>query len=145
MLKILRKHISCGSYEFDVCINRDIAVRALEEFPDLSEYVFTNAKENAKTKNVKNIDEFDILLDNIRKKKTSELYKQEENLRKCVEFAFPLMLKVSGSDIDVNEFIAFVTENNVDDEFFASMYEFILLGFTQREVIEQRKVNFSMK
>ena len=41
MLKDYRKHISCGVYEFDIAIDRNIAVRALEEYPKLSEYVFT--------------------------------------------------------------------------------------------------------
>ena len=33
-MRKLIKHISCGEYEFDVAINRDISVKCFEEFAD---------------------------------------------------------------------------------------------------------------
>ena len=142
-MKELRKHISCGIYEFDVAIDRNIAVRALEEYPTLSEYVFTQAKKNV-NRNPKDIDEVDILVNSIKNKETSELYNQEEVLKECVKFAFPLMLEKTGSNLNAKEIIEYVYENGVADEFNAVIYEMILLGFTQREVTK-KKVNFSMK
>lgn len=145
MLKDYRKHISCGVYEFDIAIDRNIAVRALEEYPKLSEYVFTQAKQSINKTNNKKVDEIDILVENIKSKKTSELYEQEELLKECVKFAFPLMLaKAGNNDLNAKEIIDYIYENGVADEFNAGVYEFILLGFTQREVTK-KKVNFSMK
>lgn len=141
-----RKHISCGIYEFDIAIDRDIAVRALEEYPTLSEYVFTQAKQSVNNPNRnKGVDEVDILIENIKSKKTSELYKQEELLKECVKFAFPLMLEKAGNDgLDAQAIINYIYENGVADDFNTGVYEMILLGFTQREVTK-KKVNFSMK
>lgn len=142
-MKILRKHISCGIYDFDVAIDRDIAVRALEEYPTLSEYVFTQAKKNVNQKQ-KDVDEVDILINSIKNKEASTLYEQEEVLKECVKFAFPLMLEKAGSNLNAKEIIEYIYENGVEDDFNAGIYEMILLGFTQREVTK-KKVNFSMK
>jgi len=144
-IRQLRKHVECGIYNFDVVVNRDIAIRALEEYPKLSEYVFTKAKENAKKNTNKPVDEVDILIENIKSKSTSQLYEQDKELEECIKFAFPLMLKAAGNDdLDANEIIEYIYDNGVADDFNAGMYEFILLGFTQREVTK-KKVNFSMK
>lgn len=142
-MKILRKHISCGIYDFDVAIDRDIAVRALEEYPTLSEYVFTQAKKNVNQKQ-KDVDEVDILINSIKNKEASTLYEQEEVLKECVKFAFPLMLEKAGSNLNAKGIIEYIYENGVEDDFNAGIYEMILLGFTQREVTK-KKVNFSMK
>lgn len=140
------KHIECGKYSFDVVINRDIAVRSMEAFPDLAEYIFNQAKQELKENKKNSIkDEFDLIVENIREKKMSEFFKQEELLKECVKFAFPLMLKESGSNENAQEIIDYVYENGVDDKFNAGIYEMILEGFTQREVSSKPKVNFSMK
>lgn len=144
MLKDYRKHISCGIYDFDIVIDRDIAVRALEEYPKLSEYVFTHAKQSINKPENKKVDEIDILIENIKSKKTSELYEQEEQLKECVKFAFPLMLARAGSDLNAQEIINYIYKNGVADDFNTGVYEMILLGFTQREVTK-KKVNFSMR
>lgn len=143
-MKELRKHIACGVYDFDVAIDRNIAVRALEEYPTLSEYVFTQAKKNVNKTTPKDVDEIDILVNSIKNKETSTLYDQEEVLKDCVKFAFPLMLAKTGSNLNAKEIIDYIYENGVADEFNAGIYEMILLGFTQREVTK-KKVNFSMK
>lgn len=144
-MKSLTKHIECGKYSFDVVINRDIAVKAMEEYPDLAEYVFNQAKKEIKEKDNGKKDEIDILVANIKSKQTSEMFRQEELLKECVKFAFPLMLKESGCAYDAKEIIDYIYENGVEDDFNAAMYELILLGFTQREVSTKPKVNFSMK
>lgn len=143
-MKELTKHIECGKYDFNVSIDRDIAVKALEEVPELSAYIFETAKTELNTKVKKNVDEVDILVSNIKNKKTSELIEQEKNLQECVKFAFPLMLKKAGSNLNAKEIIDYIYENGVDDEFNAGIYEMILLGFTQRGVVE-KKIGFSMK
>lgn len=145
-IRQLRKHVECGIYNFDVVVNRDIAVRALEEYPDLSEYVFTKAKENAKKKvGDKPVDEVDMIIESIKTKSTSQLWAQDKELEECVKFAFPLMLKAAGNDeLNADEIIEYIYDNGVADDFNAGMYEFILLGFTQRGVTK-KKVNFSMK
>lgn len=142
-MKILRKHVECGEYEFDVAVDRDIAIDVMEAFPDLCDYMFTKAKESAYKKEKKNETDMDFLMKNIREKKLHEMYKQEEELENCVKYAFPKMLKKAGSDLDANKIIDYIYENGVEAEFNAGMYEFILMGFTQREVAE-RKVRFSM-
>lgn len=144
-MKTLTKHIDCGIYSFDVAIDRDIAIRAMEAFPDLAAYVFEQAKQEVKNKGNKKKDEFDVLIENIRAKTTSQMMKSEENLKECVKFAFPLMLAKAGSDLNSEEVIAYIYDNNVDDEFNIGIYEMIMLGFTQSEVPDKPKVNFAMR
>ena len=150
--RIFKKHIECGIYSFDVAIDRDIATRAMEAYPSLCEYVFTQAKEGAKkaiaarksNKKVEQPDEVDILIENVKAGKMSEMIEQDKVLAECVKFAFPLMLKKAGSDLNANVLIQYIYDNGVSEDFNAGMYELILMGFTQREVAE-KKVNFSMK
>ena len=142
-MKILRKHIECGEYSFDIAVDRDIAVRTMEAFPDLCEYMFTKARESAGKIEAKT-DDFQFLMDSIHKKELHKLYEQERNYEEFIKYAFPLMLKKAGSDLDAKEIINYVYENGVDTEFNTALYEFILMGFTQGEVTKKKKVNFSI-
>lgn len=144
MLKILTKHIECGKYSFKVAIDRDIAIKSLEAFPELSAYIFNTAKAESKKPKGAARDEVDILVDNIKTGKTSELAKREDEVLECVKFAFPLMLAKAGETLDAKELIAYMEENGVIEDFTTGMYELILMGFTQREVAK-KKVGFSMK
>lgn len=151
-MRTFRKHIDCGIYSFDVVINRDIAVAVLEEFPNLSEYVFTTMRDKANEyakqinegKKIKEPDEIDILVDNIKKKKLRDSAERNVDLQASVKFAFPMMLKAAGSNLDAETLINYIYDNGVDSEFNVGIYEMILLGFTQREVTT-KKVDFSMK
>lgn len=142
-MKILRKHVVCGEYEFDVAIDREIATDAMEAFPDLCEYMFTTAKQNLNKKGDK-VDEVDLLIDNIRNKKLREMWKYESQLGEMVKYAFPKMLKKAGSDLDAQKIIDYIYENEVDGEFNGGMFEFIVTVFTQREATAKKKVSFSM-
>ena len=146
-MKTLTKHIECGKYSFDVAIDREIAIKAMEEYPDLAEFVFNQAKKELKTpkSSTKQKDEIDLLIDNIRSKKTQELLNREEMLKECAKFAFPLMLKKAGSELNAEEIIDYIYENNVESEFSSGIYEMILKGFTQSEVLGKPKTNFAMK
>lgn len=143
-MKILTKHIECGKYSFNVSIDRDIAVKSLEEFPELSEYIFSTANEESKKAKGGQVDGVDILIKNIKNKKTSELLKHEENLSLCVKFAFPLMLAKANETLNAKEVMDYIYDNGAGEDFEEGIYEMILLGFTQREVVK-RKVGFSMK
>lgn len=151
-MRTFRKHIDCGIYSFDVVVDRDIAVKVMEEFPNLCDYVFTTARDSANKyakarsqgKQIKAPDELDVMLENVRNKKMGEMLERDKELQESVKFAFPLMLERAGSDLDANEIINYIYENGVDGEFNSGIYELVLLGFTQREV-HTKKVNFSMK
>ena len=151
-MRTFRRHIKCGIYSFDVVINREIAIEVMEEFPQLAEYVFTTMKESAnkyaeklnRGEKIKAPDEFDVLIANIHNKKLKETAERDVDLQASVKFAFPLMLKASGSNLDAQTIIDYIYENGVDGEFNSGIYEMVILGFTQREV-NTKKVDFSMK
>lgn len=143
-MKIFKKHIKCGVYEFDVGIDRNIAIEAMEEYPELSEYVFKEARRGLQEKRSKDFDELDFMIESIKSKKMSQFFRQEELLESCVKFAFPKMLKKAGSDLDADKIIEYIYENGVDAEFNSGIFELILMGFIQREA-KEKKVSFSMK
>lgn len=143
-MKTLKKHIDCGVYSFDVVIDRDIAIEALEEYPALAEYVFTQAEEGAKKPSTKKETETDFVIRAIKEKRLKDYFQTAEMLKECAKFAFPKMLKKAGSDLNAQEIIEYVYENNVQEEFCSNIFELVILGFTQREV-GAKKVSFSMR
>lgn len=143
-MKTLKKHIDCGVYSFDVAIDRDIAIEALEEYPALAEYVFTQAEESAKKPSTKKETETDFVIRAIKEKRLKDYFQTAELLKECAKFAFPKMLKKAGSDLNAQEIIEYVYENNVQEEFCSNIFQLVILVFTQREV-GVKKVNFSMK
>lgn len=143
-MKTLKKHIEVGKYSFDIVVNRDIATSAMDFVPELSAYIFEQAKLAVNNKTNKVPDEFDILYAAAKKGEINQMSKREEQVAECVRLAFPKMLKAAGENLNANEIIDYIYENGVDEEFNAGVYEMILLGFFQREV-SSKKVNFSMK
>lgn len=143
-MKTLKKHIEVGKYSFDIVVNRDIATSAMDSVPELSAYIFEQAKLAVNNKTNKVPDEFDILYAAAQKGEINQMSKREEQVAECVRLAFPKMLKAAGENLNANEIIDYIYENGVDEEFNAGVYEMILLGFFQREV-SSKKVNFSMK
>lgn len=143
-MKTLKKHIEVGKYSFDLVVNRDIATSAMDSVPELSAYIFEQAKLAVNNKTTKVPDEFDILYAAAKKGEINQMSKREEQVAECVRLAFPKMLKAAGENLNANEIIDYIYKNGVDEEFNAGVYEMILLGFFQREV-SSKKVNFSMK
>lgn len=143
-MKTLKKRIEVGKYSFDIVVNRDIATSAMDSVPELSAYIFEQAKLAVNNKTNKVPDEFDILYAAAKKGEINQMSKREEQVAECVRLAFPKMLKAAGENLNANEIIDYIYENGVDEEFNAGVYEMILLVFFQREV-SSKKVNFSMK
>jgi hypothetical protein len=140
-MKKLIKHIDCGKYSFGVGINREIAVETFEAFPQLTEYIFERAEKGEQ----ENIDSPTFIKQLLEKKELSKLIQISDQIGECVKFAFPKMLKLAEETLDVNELIEYIVENGVEQEFNQGVFEIILQGFTQREVVPEKKVNFSIK
>lgn len=132
-MKTLKKRITVGDYSFEIGTNRDIAVRAMEEYPDFALYVFS--QQGAELV-------FEDALKNKQLSKYFEILKQEKDI---ILYAFPLMYEeANGKKLDFEkEFYAFLEDNNAMDVFVSKVFEFLMLGFTQKE--NKPKVKLELK
>ena len=133
-MKILTKRITVGDYSFDISADRDIAVKAFQEFPDFAKYVFTKA----------NLTEKQLLESAIDNKELDKLLNIQEQERSLVFYAFPFMVAKANGSIDIDEFYKFLEDNSVTDVFVEKVFEFLMLGFFQKEKATP-KVKFELK
>lgn len=134
-MKILKKHISVGEYEFDVGINRELVADAFEAFPDLIEILLTNSGGN----------ETDMILKAVKEKKLHQMLDANAQIEEFVKFCFPKMLEMVGDDSSPDEIIAYIYENEADEIFNSEMFKFICSGFTPDTAERKPKVKFKMK
>lgn len=140
-MKTLTKHISVGTYEFDVGIDRNITVDVFEHFPDLMEYLLEN----------KTSDENKIVIEAIKGKTLGKLLDSTDQILELVKYAFPFLLEKADKEKGTNnaekadEIIAYVYENEVESEFSNALFEFVCLGFTSDTNERKPKVKFVMK
>jgi len=132
-MKTLKKRITVGDYSFEIGTNRDIAVKAMEEYPDFAVYVFS--QQGAEVS-------FEDALKNKQLSKYLDILKQEKDI---ILYAFPLMYEeANGKKLDFKkEFYAFLEDNNAMDVFVSKVFEFLMLGFTQKE--NKPKVKLELK
>ena len=141
-MKILTKNVTVGDYEFKVAIDRNIMADAFEQFPDLMEYLLKNS---GKAK-----DDSEFLIEAIKNKNLHTVVQSGDDIKALVKYAFPKMLekadKEYGTDnlSKADEILAYIEENEVDEIFSASMFEFICLGFTKETTEKKPKVKFTM-
>lgn len=136
-MKILTKRITVGDYSFDISTDRDIAVKAFQEFPDFAKYVFTKA----------NLTEKQLLESAIDNKELDKLLNIQEQEKDLVLYAFPYMYAKANSvsqDGFIEEFLTFIEGNGVMDVFVEKVFEFLMLGFSQKEKATP-KVKFELK
>lgn len=136
-MKLLEKNVTLGEMKFKVAVNRDIAIKSFEEFPELIEYIISQENSGA-------TDEQSVFMNALRGKKLKALYDMEENLAKLIEFALPLMLETAGDTSDAMAIIEYAKENDADSILNSAMLEFLMQGFSQRGLAEP-KIKFSMK
>lgn len=132
----LKRTCTLGEKEFKIVVNRDIAVKSFEEFPDTIIYLKQKAKNNMNE---------DTFFENaLKNKELSKLFETNDSLSDLVKFALPLMLAKANDNSNADEIIAYAEENGVIDDFNAQMFELISSAFTPREQ-GKPKVKFSMK
>lgn len=127
------KHCSVGEYEFDVAINREIMRKGFKKCPTLWRMT-AQAQQNKA--DFSDVDKFLDLLD--------EAEKVNEELPIYVATVLPDMLELAGEKLDSAEIIKYCIKNQVDDQFYAKIYEFTLMGFTDGKSVKNPKVTVSL-
>lgn len=122
--------------EFSVSVDREIAVKTLEEFPELLEYFVSS--EN------KTIEKDSSFIEMIKSKQLSKILEMNNQIGEAISFALPQMLKKAQDKSNAKKIIEYAIENGVDQEMYAGLWEFLLEGFTQGE-LGSPKIKFSMK
>lgn len=133
-MKELIKKVEIGEYNFDIKINRDIALTVAEKEPEFFEKLFSNSNRDTKI-NFKNVG------------KLRELFEMNDfisiNSARIVNVALPLMLV--NEKLNAKEIIKYVSDNDADEIFNNAMVEFILMGFTNNELDKKPKVKFVIR
>ena len=137
-IKVLEKTVTLGEKVFKVGTDRNIAVKAFEEHPELIEYLVN--KQGA----IGNADDTAFFLEAIKKKELGTLFDMENKLADLIAFALPMMLKKVGDQSNAGEIISYAKDNGADTILNNAMLEFLVQGFTQRELAKP-KIKFSMK
>lgn len=136
-MKLLEKQVTLGEMEFKVATNRDIAIKTFEQFPDLMEYLISQ-------KGQSNASEEEFFIETLKKKELSKLFDMDNKLADLIAYALPLMLKTANDNSSAVEIIDYAKENGADGVFNSAILEFLMQGFTQRELAKP-KIKFSMK
>lgn len=136
-MKVLEKQVTLGEMEFRVATNRDISIKTFEQFPDLMEYLISQ-KGNQST------NEEEFFIEALKKKELSKLFDMDNKLGELIAYALPLMLKSANDNSNAVEIIDYAKENGADGVFNSAILEFLMQGFTQRELAKP-KIKFSMK
>ena len=137
-LKFLTKTVELGEKKFKVAVDRDIACDAFEQFPNLIEYLMKKEVKNRKENDA------DFFLNALKNKELKQLFNMEKQISELIGFALPLMLDKAGDSSDADEIIQYAKDNNAEQIFNNGMLEFIIQGFTPRELAVP-KIKFSMK
>ena len=136
-MKLLEKQVTLGEMEFKVASNREIAIKTFEQFPDLMEYLISQ-------KGQSNANEEEFFIEVLKKKELSKLFDMDNKLADLIAYALPLMLKTANDNSSAVEIIEYAKENGADGVFNSAILEFLMQGFTQRELAKP-KIKFSMK
>lgn len=136
-MKLLEKQVTLGEMNFKVATNREIAIKTFEQFPDLMEYLISQ-------KGQSNANEKEFFIEALKKKELSKLFDMDNKLADLIAYALPLMLKTANDNSPAVEIIEYAKENGADGVFNSAILEFLMQGFTQRELAKP-KIKFSMK
>jgi len=130
------KKVEVGDYKFNISVNREIALKVSEEFPEFITKILDNSNKNNDIATV------------IKENRLRELFDINdfinENLSKVVKFALPLLLAEAGEKLDSNKIISYIIDNEVDEVFNIRVWEFILSVFTKGGQDKKPKVKFVM-
>ena len=112
-------------------------IKTFEQFPDLMEYLISQ-------KGQSNANEEEFFIEALRKKELSKLFDMDNKLADLIAYVLPLMLKTADDNSSAVEIIEYAKENGADGVFNSAILEFLMQGFTQRELAKP-KIKFSMK
>lgn len=130
------KKIEVGDYKFNVSVNREIALKVSEEFPEFITKILDNSNKNNDISSI------------IKENRLRELFDINdyinENLSKVIKFSLPLLLQEAGEKLNSDKIISYIIENEVDEIFNAKIWEFILSVFTKGGQDKKPKVKFVM-
>ena len=121
----LIKEVEFGELKFKISINRDIALKVSEKFPEFISRAIDASDRPSVKDAIKNGELRQLLNENDY---------INEMLPKIVEYVFPLILSEAGDKTKAEDIIKYAIENDADEILYSKIWEFILLGFTQREV-----------
>lgn len=130
----LKKHCVVGKYEFDICVDRNMVLNAYknnEKYWLLQNKVVKNSSKFENTENL-NIDNVKFLAD-----LQDELFAE---IPKVVRYILPEMVDKAESTLDVDEFLKYCEEQNVEQLFYEGIIEFLNLGFTNGKIVKEPKV-----
>ena len=139
-MKTLTKVVTLGKLKFTLGVDRDIAIKGFEEYPDVLEFLISK-KDLVNEKN-----EESMFLKMLKSKELSNMYKVEDRIGELVAFVLPLMLKKGGEngDITARDILDYAEENGATTVVNSSFLELLMQAFFQGE-LEKPKVKFSMK
>ncbi|NCC99911.1 MAG: hypothetical protein EOL95_09480 [Bacteroidia bacterium] len=134
-------------YSFKIVINRDIALRCLENNTKVANYILYGNdkvdKEKLKGKNEKEIAKY--MVEN---KLLSETIEMQDNIQEFIKSAFEEMYNAgnnSFSNTDKKEILNSMNENiDYDDEFFKKIYDFFMSGLRKGEETHKPKFKVIM-
>lgn len=150
----LTKHFSFGEMEFDVAINRDMAVRAYKQVPQLFNAILKTGNLYKKNLEDLSLDEY-LALENINKQRT-ECYPilVEYILVEMLEFAETDLKDFKDYSLYANAIIDYCKENDIYEDYYLEndegeyeeeqgicslLGDFVALGFTQGNTQMKKK------
>lgn len=133
----LIKEIEFGEKVFKVAINREIALKVAEEYPDFIAEVMERSTD------------YKDISTMVRDGKLREALDTTDYLAKgcipIVEYALPYMLAEAKSNENAKDILDYAKENDAIQTFSLGIWEIILMGFTNSGVVEAPKVKFTIK
>ena len=145
IMTIYKKTVTVGKYEFNISVDRDMVADAFDKYPKLLTLIIKYSDGN------ENPDEKAILLRAIEDGNFKTLLKSNEEIAEIVKYLFPLMLKKADKFYETDnasksqEILDYIYENEADEVFFSSVFEFIVSVFTDGVEEKKPKVKFVMK
>lgn len=137
---VLKKHVEMGELKFDIGVDRVIVADVFDNFPD----------QLATMLDIYGAGDEDIV-SMAKGKRLKQFVLFNERKIEVIKYALPQMLQKAsevGEQQDyekkASEIISFAEDNDIQ-EFFDSVWEMIISGFTIRERDKKKKVSFSMK
>ena len=137
---VLKKHVEMGELNFDIGVDRVIVADVFDNFPD----------QLAAMLDIYGAGDEDIV-SMAKGKRLKQFVLFNERKIEVIKYALPQMLQKAsevGEQQDyekkASEIISFAEDNDIQ-EFFDSVWEMIISGFTIRERDKKKKVSFSMK
>ena len=137
-MKTLTKTATFGEKKFKIAINREIAVKTFDEFPQEVDFLIKTYQGKGK----------DSLSETLEKGFFSKALSERDEITKSVieiaEYALPKMLEFAEDKSDANEILDYLKKNNAIFVASTILFEFLAQGFTLDEPV-QPKIKLVLK